>query len=434
MWNTATTLQIQQSAEGDGVTVTQISLADVTQKLADAASVDPGFAATPSGGRRLQATSGGNSSLEMYFTLAMSYSSSADPPPSLSQIFQAAFDTKQERADYLRSLAASSDAAFSSAQLAGVQPMSGSGAPAAAPAAATTPTSTEGTEGIGGNPTTASSGGNGGSGGIIAGVVVGLAILGAAIIGLIIYKKSSCGKGGKQHSNAKTKEGETPSTNGEYNNGGPPSNSQPQRWTNEILVDPSADDVSTLGGSVLAGLNLVEGGVPHGEDEPTASVNLDYDYNRNQYRSDAEERSRSHMTELTGPTAFTNYSKLGMNGESVFADDVSFEKQYALDEDEEDDNHNHSNKLANRVKPFEVLAPPGKLGMVVDTPNGGVPVVRAIKPDSVLMGRVLIGDRLISVDHQDVTSMTALDVSSLISVKQHQQRLLVFCRLAPAIP
>ena len=69
--------------------------------------------------------------------------------------------------------------------------------------------------------------------------------------------------------------------------------------------------------------------------------------------------------------------------------------------------------------------------MVVDTPNGGVPVVRAIKADSVLNGSVQVGDRLISVDHVNVTSMSALEVSNLISLKQHQQRLLIFCRLTP---
>ena len=200
-----------------------------------------------------------------------------------------------------------------------------------------------------------------------------------------------------------------------------------QRWTNEIVVDPSADDVSTLGGSVLAGLNLMEGGNNQGEDEPTASVNLDYDFDRQQYRSDVEDiRSRSQMES----TAFTNYSKLGLLGDSVFADDMSFEQQFADEEDEPmtdtDDNNNSKNK---KPKPFEVRAPPGMLGMVIDTPNGGVPVVRAIKPDSILTGRVQIGDRLITVDQVDVTSMTALEVSNLISVKSSGQRLLVFVRL-----
>ena len=225
----------------------------------------------------------------------------------------------------------------------------------------------------------------------------------------------------------------------------------------KIIIDPSNDDVSTLGGSVLAGLQL--DGTPNRrhnsnntvkdeEDEPTASVNLDYDYNRNQYRSDIEDRSRTVYTETTGsggPTTITNFTKLGMNGESIYADDdMSFEQLYA-DMDHDDmipsSSHHHTSTMmhpqshmANRVKPFEVRAPPGKLGMVVDTPNGNVPVVRAIKPDSVLIGSVQIGDRLISVDHTDVTNMSALDVSSLISLKQHQTRTLIFCRVAPSSP
>ena len=211
--------------------------------------------------------------------------------------------------------------------------------------------------------------------------------------------------------------------------------------TNEIWVDSNADEVSTLGGGTLPNE------FAFGQDEPTASVNMDYDYNRNQYRiPDAEERTQSQFTTASNPTTFTNFSKLGLLGQADFAadDDHSFEEQFAeLDNDirstqkyDTPANHNNNDSsnnpnLSNRVKPFEVRAPPGKLGMVVDTPNGGVPVVRAIKADSVLNGSVQVGDRLISVDHVNVTSMSALEVSNLISLKQHQQRLLIFCRLTP---
>lgn len=210
--------------------------------------------------------------------------------------------------------------------------------------------------------------------------------------------------------------------------------------TNEIWVDPNADDVSTLGGGTLPNEFVF------GQDEPTASVNMDYDYNRNQYRiPDAEERTQSQFTTASSPTTFTNFSKLGLLGQADFAadDDHSFEEQFAdLDNDirsiqkydtpqQQQHAGNNNGNITNRVKPFEVRAPPGKLGMVVDTPNGGVPVVRAIKADSVLNGSVQVGDRLISVDHVNVTSMSALEVSNLISLKQHQQRLLIFCRLTP---
>ena len=237
------------------------------------------------------------------------------------------------------------------------------------------------------------------------------------------------GGGGSQHQYVSTKDDSTAQ--------------QYAATTNEIWVDPNADDVSTLGGGTLPNEFVF------GQDEPTASVNMDYDYNRNQYRMpDAEERTQSQFTTASNPTTFTNFSKLGLLGQADFAadDDHSFEEQFAeLDNDirstqkydtpqqyaNNNSNNDNNNGLSNRVKPFEVRAPPGKLGMVVDTPNGGVPVVRAIKADSVLNGSVQVGDRLISVDHVNVTSMSALEVSNLISLKQHQQRLLIFCRLTP---
>lgn len=179
-----------------------------------------------------------------------------------------------------------------------------------------------------------------------------------------------------------------------------------QKYTNEILVDTEADDVSTLGGSILNQANATVG------DEPTASVNLDYDFEKKQYIVDSTDATT---------TAFSAVSKSLMAGESVFEDDdVSFEQQYA----------DASNHVKRSFRPFEVQAPPGLLGMVVDTPsNTGIPVVRAIKPDSVLAGQIQIGDRLIAVDHQDVTKMSAMEVSNLISLKQNHARVLVFVRV-----
>lgn len=105
-------------------------------------------------------------------------------------------------------------------------------------------------------------------------------------------------------------------------------------------------------------------------------------------------------------------SKLGRMGESLFADDASFEQQFAQPEER-----------------FDVVAPAGKLGMVIDTPNGGFPVVHAIKDTSVLSDRVRVGDRLLSVDGDDCTAMTAMQVSKLISLKSEKPaRVLVFAR------
>lgn len=65
---------------------------------------------------------------------------------------------------------------------------------------------------------------------------------------------------------------------------------------------------------------------------------------------------------------------------------------------------------------------------VIDTPNGGVPVIHALKSESILSNTVAVGDRLLAVDSEDVTAMTALQVSKLISLRSDQERTLVFLR------
>lgn len=77
---------------------------------------------------------------------------------------------------------------------------------------------------------------------------------------------------------------------------------------------------------------------------------------------------------------------------------------------------------------YAVEVPPGKLGMIIDTPDNGPPVVHTIKPESILCATVQAGDYLISVDDEVVTHMTAVQVSKLISIKSDQQRTLVFLR------
>lgn len=206
----------------------------------------------------------------------------------------------------------------------------------------------------------------------------------------------------------------------------------PSPGTHEIWIDPSRDDVSTLDGGTLPGVMLKSLG---GGDEPTASVNHDFDFAQNRYRTGGDERSR--VTTSTG--AFTSLSKLGIQGARSILDDDddcrTFEQQFgSADEgDLDDDGDIRSLDMARRIRPFEVRAPPGRLGMVLgDPPQGGVPLVRMIKPDSILAARgVQVGDRLISIDQENVTNMTALEVSNVMTRKQNHPRLLVFCRLAP---
>lgn len=66
---------------------------------------------------------------------------------------------------------------------------------------------------------------------------------------------------------------------------------------------------------------------------------------------------------------------------------------------------------------MNIFAPPGKLGVVIDTPDDGAPVVHAVKDTSVIADKIVVGDKLVAVDDEDVRSMTAIKVSKLISRK-----------------
>lgn len=186
------------------------------------------------------------------------------------------------------------------------------------------------------------------------------------------------------------------------------------------MVEPQ-DDISTLGdpGFAPGGMLTHLGGFD--KDEVTASVGDDYSYTKN-YRntehpgslSERDERERFMSEEYTKVSSGNSatMSKLGAMGDNLFADDSSFENQFAEPE-----------------LRFDVVAPAGKLGMVIDTPNGGVPVVHAIRDTSVLANSVRVGDWLLSVDGVDCTAMTAMQVSKLISVKSEKpSRVLVFVR------
>lgn len=79
--------------------------------------------------------------------------------------------------------------------------------------------------------------------------------------------------------------------------------------------------------------------------------------------------------------------------------------------------HYHDPNANVREEVMHIFAPPGKLGVVIDTPDDGAPVVHAVKDSSVIASKILVGDKLVAVDDEDVRSMTAIKVSKLISRK-----------------
>jgi hypothetical protein len=75
---------------------------------------------------------------------------------------------------------------------------------------------------------------------------------------------------------------------------------------------------------------------------------------------------------------------------------------------------------------FDVIAPPGRLGLVITTPNGSSPQIFAIAPDSPLVGQVDVGIKLVAIDGTIVTRMSAMSVTQILSSKSGCSRVLTF--------
>lgn len=160
--------------------------------------------------------------------------------------------------------------------------------------------------------------------------------------------------------------------------------------------------------------------IPGLEKDETVAVSSydDYEYSKTYKAAEGSPMSVStdsvsKRTGLLSGLERESSLDLGPIGDPFFSDDSSFEEQYQED----------GEVLIN------VTAPAGKLGMVIDTPSSGVPVVHAIKETSVLASQVKVGDRLISVDGEDCTMMSAMQVSKLISERANNpSRFFVFSR------
>jgi C-terminal processing protease CtpA/Prc len=95
----------------------------------------------------------------------------------------------------------------------------------------------------------------------------------------------------------------------------------------------------------------------------------------------------------------------------------------------EDIYQTHLGLVDSNLDLVTVVAPVGKLGIVLDNPRGGLPVVHAIDRTSALRGKVLVGDILLSVDEVDCKGMSCHEVSILLgSRSQNAARTLVLAR------
>ena len=102
-------------------------------------------------------------------------------------------------------------------------------------------------------------------------------------------------------------------------------------------------------------------------------------------------------------------------------------------------NNNNRGERGGIEETIIIYAPKGKLGVVIDTPiissshydnendnnnnhNKTMPIVHAIKDTCPIRSQIRVGDKLLKVDDEDVTYMTAVQVSRLIGRKCDQEK------------
>jgi C-terminal processing protease CtpA/Prc len=112
-----------------------------------------------------------------------------------------------------------------------------------------------------------------------------------------------------------------------------------------------------------------------------------------------------------GGTFGSNPQALGANQDAAIAAGAATLGSYS------DDGSFDAGGASVREELIDIYAPAGKLGVVIDTPDDGAPVVHAIKDSSVIAEKLQVGDKLVAVDDEDVRTMTAIKVSKLISRK-----------------
>lgn len=76
--------------------------------------------------------------------------------------------------------------------------------------------------------------------------------------------------------------------------------------------------------------------------------------------------------------------------------------------------------MTNRAGLYDVFAPPGPIGIVVDTTKHG-PAVHSLKRTSPMLGLINPGDLIVGLDDEDARGMTAATLTRLMARKSNQK-------------
>jgi len=236
------------------------------------------------------------------------------------------------------------------------------------------------------------------SGPLSLGAIIGIAVGGAAVLILVVvilFTTMGRGKGGNGTSGSGTAGASAYPSSGAAQ---PPSQFQ--------LSAGIPEDISTIDDTIQKA-HTDTGSLAEYGDQSVATV--DYDYSKAYGGGGAESVVSSAGGTMGENTRHTAGDVAGTSLAARAALGASF--------DSEAGGYREAETSNVKEEVIEIIAPAGKLGVVIDTPDDGAPVVHAVKDSSVIADQIHVGDKLIAVDDEDVRSMTAIKVSKLISKK-----------------
>lgn len=145
--------------------------------------------------------------------------------------------------------------------------------------------------------------------------------------------------------------------------------------------------------------------------------------------------SRIPAVEGSVATEFSNHAKSFFSGfmgghapgnkvlnvqENVTKRDSLQSRSMTPVEEIELDNQVSYDTMSNRAGLYDVFAPPGAIGIVVDTTKHG-PAVHALKRNSPMLGLINPGDLIVGLDDEDARGMTAATLTRLMAQKSSQK-------------
>ncbi|KAL7552455.1 hypothetical protein ACHAWF_015686 [Thalassiosira exigua] len=130
---------------------------------------------------------------------------------------------------------------------------------------------------------------------------------------------------------------------------------------------------------------------------------------------------RPHSNLPTGASRF--------GGSTVGSKALTFGEDSQLEDSYQPSPGTSTDEGQSDLRQYTVVAPPGKLGIVLDNPTGGMPVVYAIQETSALSGKISVGDALLSIDGVDCRGLSAHELSTFLGgLSRNPARTLVLTR------